>query len=182
MFPSLTTGYVASCVTSRCSWRCSVLWRVARLCYICKCFRCLLMSPTSLLTFSLTPRGFVAFILISSLCVAAAFVFGTVVFFATITGLCIYSSIPLVLIPSPFAGTALFFTLFITLFISVFISVSLIGVFLFLRFILHLRSQPTLGDGVQCWAQETKGRFLSSVQISKESSHGSDGYEKITTQ
>lgn len=101
---SLTTGCVASCVTSRRSSRCSVLWRVAQLCYICKCFRCLLISPTSLLTFSLTPRGFIAFILISSLCVAAAFVFVTVVFFATITGLCIYSSIPLILIPLRLQG------------------------------------------------------------------------------
>ena len=89
---------------------------------------------------------------------------------------------PHILIASPFAGTALLFILFITLFISIFISVSLIGVFLFLRFVLLLRSQPSLGDGVQGWAQETKGRFLSSVPIGKESSHGSDDYEKVTTQ
>jgi hypothetical protein len=114
---------------------------------------------------------------------AVAFAFGTVIVFGTITGLYdLVLKYPLLLITCPFAGTALLFILFITLLISLFISASLIGVFLFLRFILHLRSQPTVGDGVQGWAQETKGRFLPSIPITKESSRGNDSYEKVSTQ
>lgn len=114
---------------------------------------------------------------------AVAFAFGTIIFIGAITGLCVLlSTYPLLLITCTSAGTALLFVLFINLLISLFISASLIGVFLFFRFILHLRSQPTVGDGVQGWAQETKGRFISSAPITKESSHGSDGYEKVSTQ
>lgn len=112
-----------------------------------------------------------------------AFTFGTVVFFGTVTGLSyLLLKYSLFLITCGFAGMLLLFILFITLLISLFISALLIGVFLSLRFILHLRSQPTIGDGLQGWAQETKGRFLSSAPITKESSHESDGYEKVGTQ